>query len=386
MQSKIDRSSKIIIVHIITSLSSGGAQMMLYNLLSKTNRDKFEPVVISMMDRGIFADRIAAFDIPIYTLGMKAGPPTLNSLWQLRDLLYQLKPHVIQSWMYHANIFAQLACLLSLTNIPVVWGIHHSIASLSSEKKLTIALIKLGAFLSTLIAKIVFVSQSSQKQHETLGYAPQKSQVIPNGFDTDLFRSSPDIKSSVRSELGLPANALTIGLVGRYHPMKDHANFLRAAALLQEQHPETHYLIIGSGADNHNSTLVAQVKELKLEDRVHLLGQRDDIFRLTASLDICSLSSAYGEAFPLVIGEAMSCEVPCVVTDVGDSAWIVGDTGRVVPPKNPQALASAWQELIELDRHSRQELGKTARKRVIDDFSLEYIVSEYEKLYMAVAI
>ncbi len=380
MPSKVEHP-KIIVVHLITSLASGGAQMMLYNLLSKTNRSRFEPIVISMMDRGIFADRIAALDIPVYTLGMKAGIPTIPSLWRLRSLLGQLQPDVIQSWMYHANIAAQLASLLSFDRLPVCWGIHHSIASLASEKKLTIALIKLGAYLSGLTAQIVFVSQSSQAQHQALGYNKHKSQVIPNGFDTGLFVPSPAHKLAVRAELGLPATAVTIGLLGRYHPMKDHANFINAAALLVNHHPETHFLLIGDGVDRANTTLIAQIEELGLADRVHLLGRRNDIARLTASLDICSLSSAYGEAFPLVVGEAMSCEVPCVVTDVGDSAWIVSDTGRVVPTRNPQALADAWQEIVELDAVARDKLGKTARKRVVDNFALDTIVDRYEKLY-----
>jgi glycosyltransferase involved in cell wall biosynthesis len=131
--------------------------------------------------------------------------------------------------------------------------------------------------------------------------------------------------------------------------------------------------------------LVEQIAQLNIQDRVHLLGARNDISRLTAALDICSLSSAYGEAFPLVIGEAMSCGVPCVVTDVGDSAWIVGDTGRVVPPKNAPALAEAWQELIELDPQDREKLGKMARKRVIEDFSIELIVDRYEEVYESLA-
>ncbi len=355
--------------------------MMLYNLLSKTDRAKFTPVVISMMDRGIFADRIEQLDVPVHTLGMKAGLPGLDSVWRLNQLLTQLKPQVIQSWMYHANILAQITGLFSGNRIPVLWGIHHSIASLSSEKKLTIALVRLGALLSSLPAKIVFVSQSSQQQHESLGYDSGKSTVIPNGFDTELFKPAPEIKSSVRAELGLPADSFTIGLVGRYHPMKDHANFLNAASMLHQHHPQARYLLIGSGADKNNSTLVAQVEAHNLDGKVYLLGQRDDISRLTASLDICSLSSAYGEAFPLVVGEAMSCEVPCVVTDVGDSAWIVGDAGRVVPIKNPQALAAAWQELLELDPPSRAALGQTARQRVVSDFSLVQIVDRYEQLY-----
>jgi glycosyltransferase involved in cell wall biosynthesis len=381
MSNNIERNGKMVVVHLITSLGSGGAQMMLYSMLSKTNREKFEPIVISMMDRGIFGDRIAALGVPIYTLEMKAGIPTVPSLWRLRALLAKLEPDIVQSWMYHANIAAQIANFLAFGRLRVVWGIHHSIASLASEKKLTIALIKLGAYLSGLTSQIVFVSQSSRSQHEALGYAEHKSQVIPNGFDTGLFVPSPEHKQSVRAELGLPADAVTIGLLGRYHPMKDHANFINAATLLVKQHPKTHFLLIGEGVDRDNLPLVEQIDKAGLTDRIHLLGRRNDISRLTASLDICSLSSAYGEAFPLVVGEAMACGVPCVVTDVGDSAWIVSDTGRVVPIRNPQALADAWQEIIDLDAVARAELGATARKRVVDNFSLDSIVERYEQLY-----
>jgi glycosyltransferase involved in cell wall biosynthesis len=381
MQNNPDQSQKIIVAHLITGLDSGGAQMMLYNLLSKTNREKFEPIVISMMDRGIFADRIATLDVPIYTLDMNAETSSsIKSLWKLQDILRQLKPNVIQSWMYHANIAAALSQVLSFMKIPVCWGIHHSIASLSSEKKLTITLIKLGAYLSRLPSKIVFVSQSSQQQHQALGYSDRHSDVIPNGFDTSLFMPSPTAKLALRSELGLPENAFLIGAIGRNHPMKDHANFIQAAALLHAQQPEIHFLLIGKELNGNNLTLVEQIKKLNIKDHFHLLGERNDISRLTAALDICSLSSAYGEAFPLVIGEAMSCGVPCVVTDVGDSGWIVGDTGRVVPPKNAPALAAAWQELVELDPQAREELGKMARKRVIEDFSLEY-----EEVYASLA-
>lgn len=384
MQNNPDRSKKIIVVHLITALDAGGAQVMLCSLLSKTNREKFEPIVISMMDGGIFADRIAALDVPLYTLGMDLGKPSIKALWKLQGLLHQLKPDVIQSWMYHANIAAQLSQLLSLTNVPVCWGIHHSLVSLQTEKKLTVALIRLGAYLSHLVSKIVFVSQSSQQQHQALGYAACKSYIIPNGFDTSLFLPSPAAKLAVRSELDLPVNAFLIGMAGRYHPIKDHANFIQAAALLKEHHPDIHFLLIGSGLNYDNLSIVEQIKKFNLEDRIHLLGERKDISRLTAALDICTLSS-YGEAFPLVVGEAMSCEVPCVVTDVGDSGWIVGNTGRIVPPRNSQALAAAWQDLAELAPQERELLGKMARKRVIEKFSIELIVDRYEEVYESLA-
>ncbi|NEP28701.1 glycosyltransferase, partial [Moorena sp. SIO3I6] len=214
-----------------------------------------------------------------------------------------------------------------------------------------------------------------------LGYSSQNSCVIPNGFDTSLFKPSLEARAAFRSELGLSEQSILIGLIGRYHPMKDHPNFIRAASLLVKEFPDVHFIMVGTEVDQDNNFLSSLIQDLGLSNHIHLLGERSDIPRLTAALDINTLASAYGEAFPLVIGEAMSSGVPCVVTDVGDSAWIVGNTGRVVPPRNSEALARAWKELILMGNEGRKVLGKAARSRIIDSFSINSVVAQYESLY-----
>ena len=271
--------------------------------------------------------------------------------------------------------------LLFFPKIPVLWSIHNSVDSLVSEKKLTEIIIRSGALLSKYLANITFVSKTSKLQHEALGYSSTNAWIIPNGFDTSLFTPSLESRLSVRSELGLSDNCFLIGLICRYHPMKDHANFIQAAALLLETYPNVRFVLVGTEVNSENDKLQHLIQNLRIADRFHLLGERKDIPRLTAALDIASSASAYGEAFPMVVGESMSCGVPCVVTEVGDSSWIVGNTGKVVPPKNPQALANAWKELIELSLQSRENLVKAARQRIIEHFSLNIIVEQYEKLY-----
>jgi glycosyltransferase involved in cell wall biosynthesis len=165
--------------------------------------------------------------------------------------------------------------------------------------------------------------------------------------------------------------------------MKDHANFLRAAGLLAQQYPKAHFLLAGRELDDTNRTLRELILELGIEGHTHLLGERTDIERLVAALDIFCLSSAYGESFPVIVAEAMSCGVPCVVTDVGDSAWMLNHTGRVVPPRDAKALAAACAELLELEPSGREALGLAARKRVVERFSLATVVAEYEALYQA---
>jgi glycosyltransferase involved in cell wall biosynthesis len=374
-------SGRIKILHIINDLSVGGAEMMLYKLLSGINRERFEPVVISLIDRGKLRDSIEALGVEVYTTSMRPGRPTPASILRLIRLTRRLKPDLIQGWMYHSCLAGQLANTFSARKAPVLWGIHCSDISPISEKKMTLAMVRLCAPLSRLPANIIFVSQSSHSEHKSFGYSVKKSRVLPNGIDTKLFVPSAAARLSVRSELGLPDNAFLVGLVGRYHPMKDHANFLRAASLLLKAEPNVHFLLIGRGINPENKTLLGAIQDLGLLNQIHLLGERSDTPRLSAALDIFTLSSSYGESFPNVIGEAMACGVPCVVTDVGDASWIVSETGRVVPRRDPGALANAWSELITLGEEERKALGKAARFRVMERFPLESVVAQYEALY-----
>ncbi len=377
-------SLKVVLLYITTGLFTGGAERMLYNLLSRINRLRFEPIVVSLVDRGTFGDRIEALGIPVYTIGMKRGMPTPAAILRLIRTVRQLKPDLIQGWMYHGNLAAQLARVFFSPKIPVLWSIHYSLDSLASDKKMTQAIIRFSSIISQNTNQIAFVSKNSQLQHEALKYCSENSCVIPNGFDTSLFKPSIEARRTVRAELGLPEDSCLIGLIARYHPMKDHANFLRAAALLLKEFPKVHFILVGSGVERENQVLHQLIQDLGLFNRIHLLGERSDMPRLTAALDIATSASAYGEAFPLVVGEAMSCGVPCVVTDVGDSAWIVGNTGRVVPPRDSEALANAWKDLIELGAEGREALGKAARARIIEHFSLDSVVARYESLYESV--
>ncbi|NEO47728.1 MAG: glycosyltransferase [Moorea sp. SIO4A3] len=370
------------ILYLTTGVSIGGAELMLYHLLSKINRNRFSPVVLSLMGRDTLGDRIESLGIPVEHIGLEPGKvPSLKALSSLINTVNTLKPDLIQGWMYHGNIAAKLASSFYNHKIPLLWSIHHSIYSLSYENKMTASLIKSGAIISKFIQGICFVSNQSKLQHEALGYSSQNSCVIPNGFDTSLFKPSLEARAAFRSELGLSEQSVLIGLIGRYHPMKDHPNFIRAASLLVKEFPDVHFIMVGTEVDQDNNFLSSLIQDLGLSNHIHLLGERSDIPRVTAALDINTLASAYGEAFPLVIGEAMSSCVPCVVTDVGDSAWIVGNTGRVVPPRNSETLARAWKELILIGNEGRKALGKAARSRIIDSFSINSVVAQYESLY-----
>jgi glycosyltransferase involved in cell wall biosynthesis len=346
------------------------------------NPQLFRVAVVSLIEPGPLVEKFQAANIPVYSIDMKRGGiPTLPMFWRLVRQLRQLQPDLIQGRMYHGNLAAQIASFCLFRQVPVLWSIHYTLDSLATDPPMTRFLIEWGRYLSQFPAKILFVSKLSQQQHIGLGYAAAKCQVISNGFDIDTFVPSLAARSSLRHELGLSGEEIVIGSFARYNPMKDHPNFLRAAAQLRQFHPDVHFLLAGENVDRSNPALQAQIAELNLTDCVHLLGERRDVSTLMAGLDILTTSSAYGEAFPSVIGEAMSCGVPCVVTDVGESGSIVGDTGRVVPPRDASALARAWQDLVELGHEARVSLGLAARQRIVDNFSLAAIVPQHEALY-----
>lgn len=371
-------ATRIKVMYIISDLSIGGAEMTLYKLLANTNRERFEPVVVSLIDQGVLRERVEALGIAVYTTRMKAGRPTPLGFWRLLKLVNRIQPDLIFGWMYHSCLAAVLAKMFSRHRTTVLWSIHDS--ALGTEKKLTAAVIKLCRLLSGVPAKTIFVSHASQAQHQRRGYRVESGCVIPNGIDVEEFKPSAQARLSVRAELGIPNDAVLIGLSGRYHPIKDHANFLKAAARISQTHPETHFLLVGRNVDRHNPELSGSIRELGLAARTHLLGERHDTSRLAASLDIFSISS-WGESCPNVIGEAMACGVPCVVTDVGDVGWMVGQTGRVVPVCDSKALAAAWTEMIELGPQNRAALGLLARSRVVDTFPIGLIMAQYEHLY-----
>jgi glycosyltransferase involved in cell wall biosynthesis len=370
-------------MYVISDLSVGGAEMMLYKVLAETDRASFEPFVVSLMEGGALRERIESLGVEVHTVGVRPELPTPLDLWRLARLTRRLRPDLIIGWMYHSCLAVQLASILSPLPATVLWSIHYSVSSLAEEKWLTALSIRACALLSRLPGKIIFVSRDGQSKHKPLGFRTENSCVIPNGIDVETFAPSHEARASVRAELGLPGDALLVGMVSRYHPMKDHANFLRAAALSARERPGVHFMLVGRGVDDDNVELRRLIQELGLAGRTHLLGEREDVPRLTAALDVFSLSS-YCESFPNVIGEAMACGVPCVVTDVGDASWIVEDTGRVVPPRDPSALAGAWAEMIDLGEEGRASLGRAALLRVRRLFPVKSVVRQYEALYEAV--
>jgi glycosyltransferase involved in cell wall biosynthesis len=368
------------IVHVITGLALGGAEMTLYKLLSAMDRERFVPVVVSLTGDGAIGERIRSLDVPVHPIGLRSGMSAAAGVWRFMSLLGRLPADVFQGWQYHGSVAAQIAHMLLGRRVPVLWNIRHCIYDLRNEKRMTSAVVKLGARLSSRADRVIYVSQVSAHQHEALGYRGDKRIVLPNGFDTDRFVPCNDARLQLRHELGLSPSTVVIGKIARYHPMKDHANFLGAASDLLQSDPDVHFVLAGEGVDSVNSELMRLVGRLSLGNRMHLLGQRDDIQRVIAALDIATSASS-SEAFPNVIGEAMACGVPCVATNVGDSALIIDRLGRLVPAKQPRALSEAWRDLIDMGRDRRVAMGLEGRRRIVEQYGLRSVARRYELLY-----
>lgn len=368
------------ILHIISDLSVAGAETILCKVLAATNRARFAPAVISMRNQGELRGEIEDLGIPVFTLDVRGRVPGPFSVARLIRVVRQFRPELIHGWMYHGNLAAQFAGAFAHGKPSVLWSIHQSLYSFDYEKRLTTLIIKLGARLSPLADKIIYSSITSAIQHEAVGYQSAHRALHYYGFDTEKFAPSETARQDLRKELKLAPETILIGLAGRYHPIKDHPNFLQAAALVSRKRSDVQFILCGRGVSDDNAPLQMLIEKLGLASSAHLLGDRRDIERIFAALDV-AVSASFSEGFPNVVGEAMAAGVPCVVTDVSDLRKVVGATGRVVPRRNAEALAGALEELIESGNQARTALGLAARQRIINNFSLTKAVAQYEETY-----
>lgn len=354
---------------------------MLYKLLARLDPALFSPQVISLTTLAEIGHQIQAIGIPVETLGMQPGRlPNPITFARLVQRIKAVKPDVVHTWMYHADLIGGLAARIA--RVPAIaWNIRHSNLSPDQTKWSTRAVARLCAKTSHWIPdRIVCNSKTARDIHIGIGYDPKRFVILPNGFDLNCFYPDPLSRHAVRTELGIPDHAPLIGLIARFDPQKNHQGFFEAAGQLHQQQPEVHFLLAGMDIDDRNRAIQDWLQRYGVAEVTHLLGLRQDIPRLTAALDVAS-SSSYGEAFPNVIGEAMACGVPCVVTDVGDSAYIVGDTGRVVAPGDMNGMAAAWAQLLTLPESERRTLGERARARIAEHFSIDAVVKRYVAFY-----
>ena len=366
------------ILHLITGLETGGAERMLARLVARLDRERFPSTVVSMTGTGPIGEEIAAAGVALHSLGMRRGVPDPRAVLRLVRIMRAVRPAILQTWLYHADLLGLLAQGLKLAP-HLVWNLRCTESTGNRLVRLILRHASGGP------DAVIVNSQTGKRFHESIGYRPRRWLTIPNGFDMASLRADRETARQRRAELGIPLGSVAILLPARFDPMKDHATFLGAAAKLAKHRPDAVFALAGGGIDPMNGLLKSLIVAHGLGERVLLLGERGDLDALYPAFDLVALSSAYGEGFPNVLGEAMACGVPCVATNIGDSALIIGDTGLVVPPRDPEALAAALQKLTALTPDERLALGARARDRILRDYDLGAIVGRYEALYEEIA-
>ena len=341
---------------------------------------RFETSVISLSTIGAIGERLRASGVSVSTLGMTRRSLAPGPIFRLRDMLKEAKPDIVQTWMYHADLLGGLAARWA--GIPaLVWSIRHSNLSVRHNRLRTVMIARACAALSRHVPdRILCCANVARLNHVRFGYADDKMEVLPNGFDLSRFKPAPEMRESVRREFGVPDNVPIVAMIGRFDVQKGHRILIDAAATLRERRPQIHYLLAGQDVDDSNAALARWLNERTLQSSVSLLGIREDIPRLLAAVDALVLPSI-GEGFPNVVGEAMASAVPCIASNVGDTPFLIGDTGFIVPPGDAGALANAMDRFLSMPERERQSYGARARQRVVENFEIGAIIWRYVEFY-----
>lgn len=371
--------NRIKILFIITDLKLGGAENTLLRLSTNLDRSRFEPIVVSLKEKREIGRQIEELNIKVYSLGVKRIINLPQAIYKINKIVKNFRPHIIHSWLYHADLIGALLKLL-YPKTCLFWSIRQTNLSKDLNRKSVLMLAKFCAKLSHFVPDLILTcSSKAEKSHIKYGYNKNIFHVIPNGYDLNAYKYSLVARREIRSRLNIGNDTKIVAMVARYDPQKNHTGFLLMCSYLRECFDYVTFLMIGRDVVEQNNALVEVIEKLALSDKVKLLGERSDIYRYLSAIDIL-VSPSHGEAFPNVIAEAMACAVPCVVTDVGESKQIVGDAGYVVEAGDTLGMADATRKLV-LDDKLRSDLGKAARLRILQNYDLSKVTKDYEELY-----
>jgi glycosyltransferase involved in cell wall biosynthesis len=358
------------LVHVITSMERGGAQSMLVKLVDELeNKGVYhqEIVVITGSCQYKFKS-----NINIYFLDMSINRFFIRDFIKFRKLIKTLSPDLIQSWMYHANF---LSFFSGLKKKKVIFNIRHSLNDANNEKKITKVLINIGSYLSNFVFKTVYCSKVSMEQHQKIGYSKTSSTYIPNGFDYKRFSPSVKYRELYRKKLSISDDAFVFGSIARFHPMKNHIGLIKEFSLLRN---DSILLLIGEGVINKE--VKSLILDLKIKDKVILLTRKEDIYKWIHVIDSLVIPSLWGEAFPNILGEAMSAEIPCIVSNIGDCSLILGDCGINIE----KSICNSMRQMLDFSIEDRKKLGVAARYRIIKNYSISNSTNKYSSLYMSI--
>lgn len=368
------------ILHIITSLTVGGAERFLHKLLAGGLASVHDNQIICLGSSAVFGVEIEKLGVPVTYLNMQNGRPSLAAFRQLNKCIKNFSPDIIQGWMHHGNLMASIGAIFATNKPKIIWNVRQTVYDLKSERLNTRWVIRLNSFISNQPKTIIYNSKLSRAQHEDLGFKKTFGVFLPNGFDVDHWTDNSDNAAATRKILKINKDVKIISFAARYHVNKDIPTFLTSLQKILSLNNDVHCVILGRDTGPENHMLKPYYDQLPLE-RIHFLGQRNDMEKLLPAFTIHCLSSKKGEAFPNILGEAMACGVPCVSTNVGDSSYVLGDSGIVVPPEDPEKLALAVLDILNEAPSQYLERRQLARNRIFNKFSISKVTKSYIELY-----
>ncbi|WML90273.1 glycosyltransferase [Thiothrix lacustris] len=378
-----NKTKKICVVHIITGLDADESALMLYKLLAHIDRSQFEPVVISLDGEADLSNRIRAHGITVYSLDMSNNLTVGWQIFKLAHLLRSIKPDIIQGWMYHGNLATSLANLSLGNRYPLIWTVHNTLYNIRQKSRTTRWIIELTTKRSNTATRILYNTELNASQHISIGYDDQHTQIIPNGFDTQLFSPNAYRRSNSRQMLGIPEDAIVIGMFTHDFSLNDHTLFLEATHLLLQHHKNVHFLLVGQDLTPEHPSIISLLKRSPMPQNIHLLGERKDTHSLMNTLDIFSLISSSADGFPNSVIEAMACGIPCITTDIIDLPHITGHTGQTLQTSDttPSALAFIWLEWINAGEAWRKEMGLRGMAYIQQHYNIRQITDQYQATY-----
>jgi glycosyltransferase involved in cell wall biosynthesis len=377
-------NSMIHILFLVRSLETGGAQRQLIELVKGIDKSDFTVTVATFYDGGALRPDIDGLsDVTLISLHKKGRWDLLPFLWRLVCLVHEVKPQIVHGYMGIANELGLL--MAKMVGARAVWGLRASNMDFSRYDWASAWGFRIGAWASHFADLIIVNSHAGQQYHIAHNYAGDRMIVISNGIESERFRPDCTARQRLRCEWSVGENERLIGLVGRLDPMKDHPTFLRAAALLHQERQDVRFVCVGDGPAPYKQELQSLAREFGLGEYLIWASARSDMPCIYNALDIATSSSSYGEGFANVIGEAMSCGIPCVATDVGDSAAIVGDQAQIVPPRDPRALMGAWIRFLDLSEERRVAIAEQARKRIVNEYSIQQFVRNTEATLLGIS-
>lgn len=367
------------VLHIITDLDVGGTEIVLLNLLRKQDKNKCQSVVLSIKSPGKIAEKIQECGVPVHSLYIDSKWRILKVLCGVIRVIRKEKPDIINTWLYHADFIGFIASKLCLKK-NVIWNIRCSDIDQNKLMLSTLITLKINSFLSRFVTCIIVNSIKGKKWHSDRGFRPLSWEYIPNGYDINDWETSVEKRSEIRNELKLNDDSFVVGMVARYDHLKDHATFLKAMRLVISDLPNISVIMIGKDVDDNNVELSEIIRSLGLNESVILLGIKNKMIDYYACMDLLVMSSVT-EGFPNVIGEAMSAGLPCISTNVGDASSLINDKHRIVAVRNHMEMGNKIINYIQLGKGERESISKASRHRVLENYSLDMMVTRYQQLY-----